>query len=84
MAKEVKTIKRSFEGTVVSDKADKTVVVLVSRTKMHPKYLKRYVVSKKYQVHDEKNVCKVGDVVSFVECRPLSKHKRWKIVYQGK
>lgn len=73
-------IKRTFTGTVVSDKMDKTIVVLVTRTKVHKKYKKRYLVSKKYKVHDEKNEYKVGDQVVFVECRPLSRHKRWRVV----
>lgn len=77
----VKKIKRTFEGKVVSNKADKTVVVSVSRTILHPKYSKRYVSSKKYQVHDPKNSCKVGEMVTFEECRPISRHKRWRVVY---
>lgn len=72
-------IKRRFNGIVVSDKMDKTIVVKVDRVKIHPKYKKRYTVSKKYKVHDEKNQFKQGDKVTFVECRPLSKDKRWKI-----
>jgi len=73
-------IKRTFEGVVVSDKSDKTIVVEVSKTKLHPKYLKRYVVSKKYKVHDPENKYKVGDQVSFVECRPISKDKKWRVL----
>ncbi|PIR47558.1 30S ribosomal protein S17 [Candidatus Uhrbacteria bacterium CG10_big_fil_rev_8_21_14_0_10_50_16] len=73
-------IRRRFTGTVVSDRMDKTVVVRVDSPKMHPKYKKRYTTSKKYKVHDEENQCAVGDTVSFVECRPLSKDKRWRIV----
>lgn len=49
-----KTIRRKFEGVVVSDKGDKTIVVEVKRTKLHPKYVKRYITSRKYKVHDEK------------------------------
>jgi len=70
---------RKFQGTVVSNKSDKTIVVSVIRTKLHPKYLKRFIVSKKYKVHDENNEYKAGDVVSFVECRPISKDKRWRV-----
>lgn len=73
-------IKRTFTGVVVSDKMAKTIVVKVDTVKIHPRYLKRYKVSKKYKVHDEKNQYKVGDKVSFVECRPLSKDKRWRVV----
>ena len=71
--------KRKFSGTVVSDKMDKTIVVKVSRTKIHPSYGKRYIVSRKYKVHDEKNQYKEGDNVIFEECRPLSKDKRWRV-----
>ncbi|PIP18017.1 MAG: 30S ribosomal protein S17 [Parcubacteria group bacterium CG_4_10_14_0_8_um_filter_35_7] len=76
----IKPIKRTFKGIVVSDKMDKTVVVRVDRVKLHPKYQKRYKVSKRYKVHDEKNKCKSGDKVLFSECRPLSKEKRWRII----
>lgn len=78
-APENAAIHRKFSGVVVSDKMDKTVVVKVETTKVHPKYGKRYVESVKYKVHDEKNQSKTGDKVSFVECRPLSKDKRWRI-----
>ena len=73
-------IKRKFSGVVVSDKMDKTIVVRVESVKIHPKYKKRYTVSKKFKVHDEKNICKEGDKVSFAECRPLSKDKRWRVI----
>ena len=75
-----KTIKRKFEGTVVSNKSDKTIVVAVVRTKLHPKYHKRYQVTKKYKVHDPANQFKIGDKVVFVECRPISKDKRWIVI----
>jgi small subunit ribosomal protein S17 len=75
-----KKISRTFSGVVVSDKMDKTIVVKVNRTKIHPRYQKRYTVSTNYKVHDEKNIHKVGDKVSFIECRPLSKDKRWMIL----
>lgn len=78
--KEDKVIKRTFIGTVVSDRMDKTLVVKVDRTKIHPRYHKRYTISKNYKVHDEKNEYKVGDEVKFVECRPLSKNKRWRVI----
>ena len=74
-------IKRSFTGVVVSDKMDKTIVVRVDRTKIHPKYKKRYTLSRRYKVHDEKNKFQIGDKVNFIECRPLSKDKRWRVVY---
>ncbi len=59
---------------------DKTVVVLVERLKEHPKYRRRYKVSKKYKAHDEKGEYKIGDVVVIEECRPISADKRWKVV----
>ena len=75
-----KKIFRSFTGVVVSAKMAKTIVVNIHQTKVHPVYHKRFVVSKKFKVHDEKNQAKVGDHVTFVECRPLSKDKRWRLV----
>lgn len=54
----------------------KTLVVAVSRVKMHPLYKKRFVVSKKYYVHDEENLAQLGDTVKIQECRPLSRLKR--------
>ncbi|MDD5749216.1 MAG: 30S ribosomal protein S17 [Patescibacteria group bacterium] len=72
--------KRKLEGTVVSDKMDKTVVVEVTALKVHSKYKKRYKSSKKYKAHDEKNQYKVGDFVVIQECRPLSKDKRWRVI----
>lgn len=69
--------KRSFEGVVVKISGAKTISVRVDTTKLHAKYRKQYVTSKKYAVHDEKGVAKVGDEVRFVECRPLSKRKHW-------
>lgn len=74
-----KIIRKKFSGVVVSDKSDKTIVVKVDRVKVHPKYQKRYKVSRKYKVHDENNECHVGDKVTFVECRPLSRDKRWRV-----
>lgn len=72
-------IKRKLEGVVVSDKMDKTAVVLVKRLKEHPKYKKRYWVSKRFKAHDEKNEYKIGDRVVIEETRPLSKEKRWRV-----
>lgn len=74
-----KIIKR-FRGVVVGVKNDKTVLVRVESVKLNKKYKKRYTVSRNYQVHDEKNVCQEGDKVSFIECRPLSKTKRWRLI----
>ncbi|NCF75120.1 MAG: 30S ribosomal protein S17 [Xanthomonadaceae bacterium] len=78
---ENKTIKRIFNGIVISDKMEKTIVVKVDRIKIHPKYKKRYLVSKKYKVHDVKNEFRQGDKVKFIECRPLSKDKKWRVIY---
>ncbi len=77
----VTTMKRRFKGVVKSDKMDKTIVVTVESVKIHEKYKKRYASRKNYKVHDEKNQYKEGDTVSFVECRPLSKDKRWRVIY---
>ncbi|MGD0584376.1 MAG: 30S ribosomal protein S17 [Oryzomonas sp.] len=66
-------------GVVVSDKMDKTVVVKVDRLVKHQLYSKYIKRSVKYKVHDEQNVCKVGDRVQIIECRPLSKDKRWSL-----
>ena len=72
-------IHRQFEGTVVSTHENKTIHVLVATKKMHSKYQKQYVVSKKYAAHDEKNAAAVGDTVVIEECRPYSKTKRWRL-----
>lgn len=74
------TTRRTLIGTVVSDKMDKTIVIRVDRTLVHPKYGKRYVRSRTYHVHDEGSAYHVGDVVSFKECRPYSKTKRWRVL----
>jgi small subunit ribosomal protein S17 len=64
----------------VSDKADKTVTVLVERRVMHPLYKKFIKRSKKYHAHDEANACSVGDKVRIEECRPISKSKTWRVL----
>lgn len=69
--------KRILKGTVVSDKNDKTIVVSVERRYTHPLFKKVVRRSKKYQAHDEANSCKIGDKVSIIEGRPISKNKRW-------
>ena len=71
--------KKFLQGTVISDKMSKTIVVKVDRQKMHPVYRKKYWVSKKYKIHDEKKEAKVGDKVSFMSCRPVSKEKKWRL-----
>ena len=71
--------KKQFQGKIISDKMQKTAVVLIEEIKEHPKYKKRYRVSKKYKVHIESGEYKVGDKVIIEETRPISKDKRWKI-----
>ena len=72
--------KRILQGTVVSDKNDKTVVVEVERRYTHPLYKKVVRRSKKYHAHDEANVAKIGDRVRIQETAPISKNKRWMLV----
>ena len=67
-------------GTVVSNKMQKTIVVAVEDRVRHPLYGKTIKRTKKFKVHDENNVCNVGDVVKIMETRPLSKEKRWRLV----
>lgn len=68
---------KEFVGEVISDKTDKTRVVLVKSVKVHPLYKKRFIVRKKYYVHDEENVSKLGDKIKIREASPISKLKRW-------
>lgn len=72
--------KRVLQGVVVSDKADKTIVVRVTRRLAHPTYGKIIARSKKYVAHDEQNRFKTGDVVRIQESRPISKRKNWIVV----
>lgn len=76
----VKKNYREFVGVVKSTKMTKTITVAVSSIKKHYKYPKSFTTTAKYHVHDEKQVAKVGDTVKFVECRPLSATKRWRLV----
>jgi small subunit ribosomal protein S17 len=69
--------RKSMVGTVVSNKMDKTVVVVVERLARHPVYKKVVKPRKRFKAHDADNVCQMGDVVRIVESRPLSKEKRW-------
>jgi small subunit ribosomal protein S17 len=78
--------KKEYTGTVVSDKMDKTVVVAVTRLAQHSVYKKIIKKVTKFKAHDEENRCRVGDRVSIIETRPLSKEKRWavlKVIGQG-
>lgn len=74
------SISSKRKGIVVSDKNDKTIVVAVNDLKTHSKYHKKYRSTKKYKVHDPNNFYKIGDEVSFKECRPISKDKNWVVV----
>lgn len=78
MKEEIKT--RTLQGKVVSNKMDKTVVVLLERQVKHPLYKKYIRRSTKLHVHDENNECEIGDEVAVRECRPLSKTKSWQLV----
>ena len=72
--------RRAYVGRVISDKMDKTVVLAVTRKIAHPRYNKTISRTTKFKVHDEKNECKVGDLVKFIETRPLSKENRWRVL----
>ena len=72
--------KKIYTGKIISDKMDKTVVVAVTRLTQHRMYKKTIKKIAKFMAHDEGNKCKVGDVVSMMESRPISKDKRWKIL----
>ena len=71
---------RTLTGTVVSNKMNKTISVSVERLVKHPTYGKYVRRKKKLLAHDENNECRAGDTVSIAECRPLSRHKAWKLV----
>jgi len=72
--------RKVMTGIVVSDKMEKTAVVSIERLVKHPTYGKYVRRRNKFKVHDEKNECKIGDVIRFMETRPLSKDKRWRLV----
>jgi small subunit ribosomal protein S17 len=71
--------RKEREGVVVSDRMEKTVVVVVSRVVRHGKYRKYLTQRARYKAHDEKNQCRVGDRVRIIESRPLSRDKRWAV-----
>lgn len=71
--------KRVLQGVVAGDKMEKTIVVKVTRYFKHPLYKKFVHKSRRYKAHDERNECRIGDTVQIVECRPLSKDKRWRL-----
>ena len=72
--------RKVYRGTVVSDKMDKTITVVVETKKTHPLYGKRVKYSKKFKAHDENNVAKLNDIVKIMETRPLSATKRFRLV----
>ncbi len=80
MIESKKKVVRTLTGTVVSDKMNKSISVLVERRVQHPKYGKFVRRSSKFHAHDEKNECNVGDVVVIKESRPISKTKSWTLV----
>jgi small subunit ribosomal protein S17 len=71
---------RKLKGKIVSDKMQKTRVVVVTRLKLHPKYQKYYKITQRFKAHDERNEYKMGDEVIIEETRPFSKDKRWRIL----
>ena len=83
MEKEKKIIRKK-KGIVVSDKMDKTIVVATTKYKTHPKYFKKYRSTRNYKVHDENNEFKIKDKVEFIECKPVSKDKKFKVITQLK
>lgn len=78
-AAKTRGIEKSLIGDVTSNKMNKSVVVSIVSYKKHPAYGKYIRRTKKYMAHDEKNECQIGDRVKIVECRPLSKNKRWRV-----
>ena len=77
---ENRAFRKTRIGQVVSDKMDKTIVVAVADSVQHPLYKKTMKRTYKLKAHDENNECGVGDTVKVMECRPLSKDKRWRLV----
>ncbi len=77
---DINTNKKIRTGFVTSDKMDKTVTVVVERKSQHPLYKRVIRKTKKFKVHDEKNVCNEGDKVRIIETRPISKEKRWRVL----
>jgi small subunit ribosomal protein S17 len=75
-----RNIRKERIGKVVSDKMNKTITVSVETKYKHPKYGKILSKSKKFMAHDETEQCGIGDTVRIMECRPLSKNKRWRLV----
>jgi len=74
-----KSLRKTRKGKVVSKSGNKSIVVLVETRRQHPLYKKVVTYSKKFHVHDEENVAVVGDKVEIIECRPVSRLKRWRL-----
>jgi len=77
---ETRNLRKERQGSVFSNKMDKTITVAVKWKEKHPIYGKFVNKTKKFHVHDEKNECNIGDIVKIMETRPLSKLKRWRLV----
>lgn len=77
---EERALRKTRTGTVISNKMDKTIVVAVVNKVIHPLYKKIIKRTYKLQAHDENNECNIGDKVKVMETRPLSRHKRWRLV----
>lgn len=75
-----KSNRKTLTGSVVSDKMEKTIVIKITRRKLHPLYKKYITKSKKIKAHDERNDCSIGDIVRVIESRPLSKDKSWRLL----
>lgn len=80
MSEATRNTRKVRQGVVVSAAGDKTIVVQIKERKPHPVYGKMMTSTKKFHAHDENNECGVGDTVSIMETRPLSKMKRWRLV----
>ena len=72
--------KKKLKGKVISDKNNKTIIVLVKRKYAHPFFKKVITSSKKYHAHDEQNKFKLGDIVNIIESKPFSKKKKWEVI----
>ena len=80
MSETTRAFRKTRVGTVISDKMDKTIVVAIATIVQHPLYHKIIKRTYKLKAHDEKNEAGIGDTVKVMECRPLSKDKRWRLV----
>ena len=76
---DTRSLRKERTGTVISDRMEKSIVVSLERTVMHPKYRKYLKRRSRVKAHDETNQCHIGDRVRIVECRPLSRDKRWRV-----